>query len=594
MTTSLRIVFREFLPQFQQRPGAAPPPPPPPPPPVNDGEPQQQQRPRPVNNIKFPNFSGEDPDGWIFNADQYFSVYNNSDAIKIIVACARLKAISTIDQKGSVRQHIPEFEKLLNFVDFPEDYLISCFIRSLKPHIGSVVKLLAPQTLDDAYTKAIHQEEAYAATKFLPIQPYRPPPVKNATTTTPNQFKKHIPPGVRRLTQEEQRVRRDQGLCFNCDEFYRPDHVCVNPRLTILDTAEENYEVSTTPSEVVPITSPEYKLLAFEVVDSTDAEPKISLNSFMGSTFPRTMRITGNTKTQSITVLLDSGSAHNFLHPSVAKKCGYVIHSNQSPLSVTVGDGGQLATKGYCVVVFIRLQQYEFTTDFHLLDISGCDAVLGVQWLRTLGPIKWDFAKLTMQFHSNDTVVSLLGNNKSSVQQLLSQFDDIFKLPTALPLERVHDHHIPLLPDSSPVNVRPYMYPHFQKDEIEKIITELEQAGFILPSTSPYSSPILMVKNKDGSWHMCVDYRALNKLTIKDRFSIPTVDELLDELFGAAVFTKLDLRSGYYQIILFQQDIPKTAFKTHDGHFEFLVMPYGLSNAPTTFQSLMNHIFRPH
>ena len=180
------------------------------------------------------------------------------------------------------------------------------------------------------------------------------------------------------------------------------------------------------------------------------------------------------------------------------------------------------------------------------------------------------------------------------MQAVLKEFQDVFpeKLPPGLPPRRDVDHRIELEPGAkAPVN-RMYKMSFTELDELKKQLAELVEAGYVEPSKSPFGAPVLFVHKKDGGERMCIDYRALNKLTIKNSYPLPRIDELLDRLLGARVFSKIDLRSGYHQIRVAEGDEEKTAFRTRYGHFQFKVMPFGLTNAPATFMHLMNSIFR--
>lgn len=412
-------------------------------------------------------------------------------------------------------------------------------------------------------------------------------------------------------------ARKEKGLCFNCDEKFVRGHRCQRKQLfLIIGEEEEGEETEPNPQELL---------------EGDLENVQISMHAMMGSNSFRTMRVKGVLRGRTITILIDSGSTHNFIEPGVVKLSGYKVEATPN-LQVTVADGTKLCSKAVCKAFRWEMQGLAFSTEVRVLPIGGCDMVLGIQWLSTLGPILWDFRNLKMEFQLQGQSVCLQGDDQIKVEQvtpkqmsrtiqqshhgviaqlscmtmdgedlevpfdiqeILHEYDDLFKEPKSLPPQRECDHQIILKEGTEPVHVRPYRYPYIQKNEIENIVKEMLDSGIIRPSMSPFSSPVLLVRKKDNTWRMCVDYREINKHTVKDKYPIPIIDELLDELCGAKVFSKLDLRAGYHQIRVNPRDIEKTAFQTHEGHYEFLVMPFGLTNAPSTFQSLMNTIFKP-
>ena len=179
--------------------------------------------------------------------------------------------------------------------------------------------------------------------------------------------------------------------------------------------------------------------------------------------------------------------------------------------------------------------------------------------------------------------------------QLYDEYKDIFAdMPKQLPPHREHDHAIELIPGSQPPSKSPYRLSLTELDELRKQLDTLLESGFIRPSKSPFGAPILFVKKKDNSMRMCIDYRSLNNITIKNKYPIPHVEDLLNRLADARYYSKLDLQSGYHQIRIKENDIHKTGFVTRYGAFEWLVLPFGLTNAPSTFMNMMQDILREH
>jgi len=178
---------------------------------------------------------------------------------------------------------------------------------------------------------------------------------------------------------------------------------------------------------------------------------------------------------------------------------------------------------------------------------------------------------------------------------VVREFSDVFPEDVpGLPPPREIEFSIDLVPGAGPISITPYKMAPAELVELKKQIEKLLEKQFIRPSVSPWGAPVLLVKKKDGSSRLCVDYRQLNKLTIKNKYPLPRIDELMDQLHGAAVFSKINLRSGYHQTRVKSDDVQKTAFRSKYRHYEYVVMPFSVTNAPVLFMDYMNRIFKPY
>ncbi|OMO55704.1 reverse transcriptase [Corchorus capsularis] len=619
-------------------------------------------------------FDGSNVHAWIFQAEQYFSYYSIAPDQRIPIAGFFMTgealtwvqwmhrhsllsdwdsftreleirfgpsifmnpqtALFKLKQTSTVANYQREFELLTNRVaGFSDEHLLNLFVSGLRQDIQREVIIQNPYSLTMALALAKLYEAKIAETRpqyRAPTTPPTPPlPSRNSQlpSTVPTSKASPLSAGrfpIRRLTATEMQARRSKGLCFNCDEQFKPGHRCKTTPFLLLQSHEESFEpvppLNDTPMDLYP---PSVELSALPLPPPPTHSPatdtsdfQVSLYALYGHSSQSCMKLQCQIRGLPFTVLIDSGSTHNLIQPKVARHLGLLIEP-APPLSVRVGNGDVLHCQGMVSALQIDLQGVNFALDLYLLDVHGAEVILGVQWKMgyyfgsssssgrpshpqqlhrwaqtdAISSANW----LTLQATtSEDLEQSLpLDSVPPALAALLQRFSKVFETPKGLPPKRQHDHHIHLILGSKSVNVKPYRYPHSQKKDMEILIIEMLQEGVIRPSTSPFSSPVLLVRKKDGSWRFCVDYRALNAITIRDRFPISTIDELLDKLHGASVFTKIDLRAGYHQIRIAEPDISKTAFRTSDGHFEFQVIPFDLTNAPSTFQSAMNDLFRP-
>ncbi|KAL0544372.1 hypothetical protein IC582_019486 [Cucumis melo] len=328
-------------------------------------------------------------------------------------------------------------------------------------------------------------------------------------------------------------------------------------------------------------------------------------------------------------VLFDSGSSHSFISSAFVLHARLEVEPLHHVLSVSTPSGECMLSKERVKACQIEIAGHVIEVTLLVLNMLDFDVILGMDWLAA-NHVSIDCSRKEVTFNPPSMAsFKFKGGGSRSLPQVISAIraskllsqgtwgilvsvvdtrevdvslssepvvrdcPDVFpeELP-GLPPHREVEFAIELEPGTVPISRAPYRMAPTELKELKVQLQELLDKGFIRPSVFPWGAPVLFVKKKDGSMRLCIDYRELNKVTVKNRYPLPRIDDLFEKLQGATVFSKIDLRSGYHQLRIKDGDVPKTAFRSRYGHYEFIVMSFGLTNAPAVFMDLMNRVFR--
>jgi hypothetical protein len=329
-----------------------------------------------------------------------------------------------------------------------------------------------------------------------------------------------------------------------------------------------------------------------------------------------------------VSILIDPGSNLSYIAPKAVDKCKLQPHKHAKPWLVQLATGTKRKVAEVIPACQFTMGEFPTQATLNILPLGSYDLLIGMDWLatykarldcyhKTLECVSEEGRRITLQGIQKPVsvrrisalqmrkycrkgcplyaiqVLESVEDDKPSLEDhpTLREYRDVFleEVP-GLPPRRDIDFSIELAPGAVPVSRTPYRMSTPELIELKLQLKEMMDKGYIRPSVSPWGAPVLFVKKKDGTLRLCIDYRQLNKVTIKNKYPLPRIDDLFDQLGGASIFSKIDLRSGYHQVRIKSEDIHKTAFRTRYGHYEFVVVPFGLTNAPATFMCLMNNV----
>ena len=426
-----------------------------------------------------------------------------------------------------------------------------------------------------------------------PVRPQGPPPPRPPMTTGNRSgtcFNCGIPGHLAKDCRAARAPRRPDVTCYNCGIPGHMSRDCRAPRRGNHGPPPQGPPGQARLNAIIP------EGAGFDAGEQQNLEGTLTLFNSQAK------------------VLFDTGASNSFIAIKTVQELGLRPQALEVPLNVVSPLGVSIKIGKVCKDCTLNLGDRHLPADLIVLAMREFDVILGIDWL-TRYHANLDCANKTItfsipesetfKFQCNPYCDAFLTCRLAAIESTSSEitvaqipvvrdFEDVFQDISGLPPSREIDFCIDLVPGTIPISKTPYRMAPTEMQELKKQVQELEDLGFIRPSTSPWGAPVLFVKKKDGSMRLCIDYRDLNKVTIKNKYPLSRIDDLFDQLQGASIFSKIDLRSGYHQLLVRPEDVPKTAFRTRYGHYEFLVMPFGLTNAPAVFMDLMNRVFRPY
>ncbi|GKB76340.1 reverse transcriptase domain-containing protein [Tanacetum coccineum] len=389
------------------------------------------------------------------------------------------------------------------------------------------------------------------------------------------------------------------------------------PIMTCYDCGEQGYTRNRCQRKVKQEEIREVRGRAYVIKDAEPKDPNVVTGTFL-------------LNNSYAFALFDSGSDRSFVDTRFGSMLDIDPVIIGASYEVELADRRVVSTNTVLKGCTLNLVNHVFEIDLMPIELGTFDVIIGMDWLVKHDAVIVCGEKVVRIPYGNKMLIvesdkgmsrlkviscikarkyvergchlflAHVTENKSKEKRMedvpvIRDFPEVFpeELP-GLPPPRQVEFRIDLVPGAAPVARAPYRLAPSEMRELSVQLQELLEKGFIRPSSSPWGAPVLFVKKKDGSFRMCIDYRELNKLTVKNRYPLPRIDDLFDQLQGSSVYSKIDLRSGYHQLRIKEEDIPITAFRTRYGHFEFQVMPFGLTNAPAVFMDLMNRVCKPY